>query len=317
MANQKPKKSGKKAAPQPETKKEIKESVSTEETMVVSHSVASDDTKKSTKDGSMKGFFARKYPKDENILTIFKTPRIWGALLGEMIGTLLISMLLLTMGLQPLYLACAIIGIYAVIVGLSGANLNPLITVGMMASRRMSAIRGVLYILAQLLGAWVGLIIVNAFRLGSGTSIELLSMAEITGDAFWAVALVELLGAIVLAFCFARVLRYARKSPLTFAWTMASALLLVTILGIVIAQNYFRIESAYIFNPVIALMYQILPSAAENVGELFQVGGLALAAYVVMPIIGGVIGFYISDVASRLSCGGYFCDYDEENISLK
>ena len=30
-----------------------------------------------------KGFFARKYPEGENILTIFETPRIWGAVIGE------------------------------------------------------------------------------------------------------------------------------------------------------------------------------------------------------------------------------------------
>ena len=52
-----------------------------------------------------KGFFARKYPEGENILTIFETPRIWGAVIGEVIGTMFLSMLLLTLGIQqPLYI---------------------------------------------------------------------------------------------------------------------------------------------------------------------------------------------------------------------
>ena len=308
MANQKPKKSGKKPASKPETKKEtteLKETVA--QTTITSSSVS--DT---ADDKPMKGFFARKYPEGENILTIFKTPKIWGALIGEVIGTMLFVMLMLTLGVQPLYLLFATACIYVAVVGLSGANLNPIVTVGMMASRRMSAIRGVLYMLAQLLGGWVGLIIVNAFRLGSGTSLPLPEMAEISGETFWAVALVELLGAIVIAFCYARALRYARKSPLTFALTVTSGITLAVIFGIVIAQSFFGFTDSFVFNPIVALMYQILPTTAENFGELAQMAGLAVAAYVIVPVLGGVIGFYISDIATRLSCGGYFCDCDCE-----
>lgn len=305
MANQKPKKSGKKPASKPETKKEtteVKETATT--TTIASSNVPSEKP--------MKGFFARKYNQDENILTIFKTPKIWGALIGEVVGTMLFAMLMLTLGVQPLYLIFATVCIYVAVVGLSGANLNPIITVGMMATRRMSAIRGVLYMLAQLLGGWIGLIIVNAFRLGSGTSLPLPEMAEISGETFWAVALVELLGAIVIAFCYARATRFARKNPLTFALTVTSGITLAVIFGLVIAQSFFGFSDSFVFNPIVALMYQILPTTAENFGELAQMAGLAVAAYVIVPVLGGVIGFYISDVATRLSCGGYFCDCDCE-----
>ena len=40
-------------------------------------------------------FFAKKGDPEENILTIFKSPRIWGALAGELIGTMFITILLL------------------------------------------------------------------------------------------------------------------------------------------------------------------------------------------------------------------------------
>lgn len=305
MASQKPKKSGKKPVSKPETKKETTEVKETAKTTTIASSSVSSEK-------PMKGFFARKYDKDENILTIFKTPKIWGALIGEVVGTMLFTMLMLTLGVQPLYLIFATVCIYVAVVGLSGANLNPIVTVGMMATRRMSAIRGVLYMLAQLLGGWVGLIIVNAFRLGSGTSLPLPEMAEISGGTFWAVALVELLGAIVIAFCYARATRFARKSPLTFALTVTSGITLAVILGLVIAQSFFGFSDSFVFNPIVALMYQILPTTAENFGELAQMAGLAVAAYVIVPVLGGVIGFYISDVATRLSCGGYFCDCDCE-----
>ncbi len=301
MANQKPKKVAKKPSTKPEAKKEALVTPAVQTTCA---------------EPSLKGFFARKCDKDENVLTIFKSPRIWGALLGELIGTMLIVILLLSLGIlsggmNPLYMFFAVIGIYTAVVALSSANLNPLITVGMMATRRMSAIRGVLYILAQVLGAWLALIVLNAFRLGGMSTLELPMMDEVTGETFWSVALVELLGAIIIAFCFARALRYARKSPLTFAMTVSSGLALAVIVGIVISQGFFGIANGFMFNPAAALMYQILPTTADGFGELASMAGLALAAYIVFPMIGGIIGFYISDVTTKLAAGGYACDdYD-------
>ena len=156
------------------------------------------------------------------------------------------------------------------------------------------------------------MIIINAFRLGSATANELPTMLEVTGESFWMVALLELLGACVLGFIFARALRYARKQPLAFAFAVTSGLTLAVLLVYVITQGFFGIQgNTYMFNPVVALMYQILPTAADSFGELAGAAGIALAAYVLFPIVGGVIGFYISDVATRLSAGGYFCEYDE------
>ena len=309
MANSKPKKISKKSSDNKDLSKKTEEtSVSNTSSTVDAN--ASNDTK------VMKGFFARKYDPNENILTIFKGPKIWGALIGEAIGTMLVVMLLLTLGVgQPLYLVLCLVGVLVAVVGLSGANLNPLITTGMMATRRMSAIRGVLYILAQIFGAWIGLIIVNAFRLGSQTEQTLPQMADVVGDTFIIVALIELMGAIILAFCFARALKYAKKSPLTFGFTVSGVMALVVILGIFIAQGFFSLDSSFIFNPAAALMYQILPTSAENAGELIQMVAFAIGAYVIVPMIGGIIGFYISDVTSRLACGGYFCDYDDQECA--
>lgn len=296
MANQKPKKVAKKPSTKPEAKKEA---------------LATPAVQTASAEPSLKGFFARKCDKNENILTIFKSPRIWGALIAELLGTMMIVMLLLTLGLaQPLYLIFAVVAVYVMMAGLSGANLNPIITVGMMATRRMSAIRGVLYILAQVLGAWIGLIIINAFRLSSGTVGELPMMEEVTGETFWVVTLVELLGAVIIAFCFARTLRYVRKNPLTFAFAIAGAMTLVIVVATIIANGYFGLADSFIFNPAAALMYQILPTTADGIGELLGMAGLALAAYVVFPMVGGVIGFYIADVATKLSAGGYLCEDD-------
>lgn len=302
MAAPKPKKSGKKSAAKTVSTTTEKEN----KTVAVS----------AKNDKPMQGFFARKGDANENILTIFKTPKIWGALLGEVIGTMFVAMFMLTLGIQPLYIIFGLTCVYVAIVGISGAHFNPLITAGMMATRRMSAIRGVLYMLAQLLGAWIGALIINAFRLGGGGAVEAITMAEISGDSFWAVAFVELLGAFIIAFCFARAIRYARRQPLTFGLTVASGITLAVIFGLIISQSYFGFSNSFAFNPVISLMYQILPTSAEGFGELAQLAGLALAAYVIIPIVGGIIGFFISDIVSRLSCGGYnTCDCDKDEVA--
>ncbi len=298
-----------KKKPQKTEKKAPVEAVKAEKTAKVEKAIISTD-KVCSETAPLKGFFAKKYDINESVLTIFKSPRIWGVLLGEVLGTMLVTMLFLTLGISnPLYIILAAGCVYVVIAGISGAHLNPVVTVGMMATRRMSAIRGVLYMLAQILGAWLALIVVNAFRLGSGTSVELPMMTAVEGETFWAVALVELLGATVIAFVFARAFKFIRKSPMTFAFAVTSGITLAVIFGVVITQSFFAAQGySFMFNPAVSLMYQILPSAADGIGELLAMAGLALAAYVLFPMIGGALGFFLSDVTTRLSGEECCCD---------
>src|SRR5574344_2719261 len=106
-------------------------------------------TKKSN--NPFKGLFEKKCDPNENILTIFKSSKSGGAVLGELVGTMFLSILLLTLGVyQPLYVLFGVVAITMAVYAFSGAHLNPALTVGMMASRRVSAMRGVLYIVAQI-----------------------------------------------------------------------------------------------------------------------------------------------------------------------
>ena len=97
-------------------------------------------------------------------MTIFKDKKLYGALIGELIGTMMIAILLMTFGANYiLYIMLAMIAIYMAVYTLSGAHLNPIVTAGMMATRRISPIDGVLYILAQVLGAGAAFGILSAF----------------------------------------------------------------------------------------------------------------------------------------------------------
>ena len=249
----------------------------------------------------MKGFFSKKYDTSETILTIFHRPQIYGALLGEIIGTMLLTMTVICLGMtNPLYIWFAMVAITVAVFGLSGANLNPLITVGMMASRRISAIRGVLYVLAQIVGAWLGMFITTGFKNWSESTTEMPAMAEVAEGTFWQLAIIELVGAIILAFFFARAWKY-RKSPLTFGMIVGTGLAVTIIYVYIVSQSYFGLSNNFMMNPAIALMYQILPSAGDNFGEIM--GGIvqALTIYALFPMVGGILGFYIAEFTSRLS----------------
>ena len=256
-----------------------------------------------------KGFFKRKGDPNETILTVFRNKRIWGALLAEAIGTMLVSMLLLTIGMSNAVLYAFFVGvaISAATVSLSGAHLNPIITAGMMASRRISAIRGVLYILAQIIGAWLGFMVANAFLLAGGSEdYSLFQMEAIAGDTFWGVLFMELVGALIIGFLFSRAWRYHRKQPLVFAIIVAAGIALPYLLCTFFA-GYLGLSvtastaSFFIFNPAEALMYQILPSSADSFGELMQLMSLALTAYVIVPLVGGIAGNYLGEATARLA----------------
>ena len=259
----------------------------------------------------MKGFFSRKFDTNENILTIFKSPRIYGAILGEVLGTMLLTMILLTLGVyQPLYIMFGVIAISMAVFALSGANLNPIITVGMMASRRMSAIRGVVYLLSQVLGAWLAFLVANAFRTAATEAAEFPQMAEVADGQFWLVTMIEFVGAIMIAFFFARALAY-KRSTFTFAAIYGGGVCVTLLFVIVISSTYLSLQNNFMLNPAAALMYQILPAGGENFGEIFGAICSALLTYVIFPILGGVIGFYLADFSARLAGEKHCCTCPE------
>ena len=262
-------------------------------------------TTSSKKKSCLSGFFAKKYEEKESILTIFKNHKFYGALLGEIIGTMLLSLLmfsLLLMGIANVATyAIAIIAVLIAVYAFSGACLNPLVAVGMMASRRMSVIRGIMYIIAEVIGAWLGWLIFNAFHLAGGeTAYDVPAMAALAEGNFWLVSMIELLGAAIIAFFFARALKY-KRSVFTFGAVIAGGMAIAVVAGYVVSAAFLGLNNNFVFNPAIAMMLQIFPTAGESFGEIL--GGIcqALSMYVIIPMIGGVIGFYLSDFVGKLS----------------
>lgn len=276
-----------------------------EETVV---ETKSKDTKVTVSSASKKswfsGFFARKYEEKESILTVFKDHKFYGALLGEILGTMFLAFLffsILLMGIaSTATYAFAIIAVLIAIYAISGAYLNPIITVGMMASRRISVIRGIMYIIAEIAGAWLGWLVFNAFHLAGGESAyDIASLTAVAEGGFLTTAMVEFIGAIVISFFFTRALKY-KRSVFTFAVTATGGLILAILVGYVISAAFLGLNNNFIYNPALAMMMQIFPTSGENFGEIIGSICQALSIYALIPMIGGVLGTYVSDFMSKL-----------------
>ena len=264
------------------------------------------EKKSNTGKSCLSGFFAKKYDEKESILTVFKSHKFYGSLLGEVIGTMLIALLLFSASLMGIASVAtysfAIIAILIAVYAFSGACLNPIVVVGMMASRRMSVIRGVMYIIAEVIGAWLGWLIFNGFHAAGGEAVlaETPAITAIGEGQFWLFTMVELLGAAIIGFFFARALKY-KRSVFTFGAIVAGGLALAALVGYVVSAAFLGLSSNFIMNPAVAMMMQIFPTAGDSFGEIL--GGIcqAVSVFALIPMIGGVIGFYLSDFTAKLS----------------
>lgn len=290
-----------------EPKKEVEEKGDKK----VAHEKASEEKVvivETKKCGFFSSVFAKRYDENENILTIFSSKKIYGALIAEALGTMILSLVLLTLGLyQPLYIFFVILGVTGMTFALSGANLNPLLTVGMMATRRMSVIRGVLYILAQIFGAWLGYLVCTIF-VSETAGATLPEMASIESETMWSVILIEFVGSLLLALAYARALASScKKNPLAFSTIFAGGAVAAFITVIVISSTFAGLSNNFMMNPAIALMYQILPTGGDTLGEVLGEIGIALLTYVLVPMVAGFIGFFISG-----ACDYFVCDCEEK-----
>lgn len=217
------------------------------------------------------------------------------ALIGEFIGTFLLAAAYLVTKGEPLYLGFVYITLILMVGTLSGAQLNPVLTVGAWVTRKLGHLRAVAYIVAQLLGAGAAYVVLSAFTGGyhvdasqaatMGTQApEVFKMAALTSDNHWYVFFAELLGATIFAFAYAGAWRERTDR-------VAKALLggfgfFVAALVAGVAASYVSANTA--LNPAVALSATAI--------DFTKIDWFAVAAYIVAPLIGGIIGYALRDV---------------------
>lgn len=189
-------------------------------------------------------------------------------LVGEFLGTFLLTMVVLgALRSQAgnFFVAVAaglLVAIMTVVIGgISGAVLNPAITVGLWSVRKLRGLQALLYILVQFAGAWVAWL--------TFVYITKLDPSVITHDKITELSarplLAEALGTFIFAFAVAGAL-YQKLTPMLKAVTIGS--------GLTLGAWVAALASGAFLNPAVALAIQ----------------QWNIYTYMIAPVLGAVLG---------------------------
>ncbi len=218
---------------------------------------------------------------------------------AEFIGTFLLTAAYIITKGEPLYLGFTLVVIVLLVGTISGAHVNPIHTVGAWVTRKISHMSAIVYLVAQILGAVAALGLLTAFisgapqqsaadaqaamMNGSAAAPALFKVAALSSGKEWYVFFSELVGAVIFSFAVATALR-EKRDRVASAFTAGFGLFAAALTAGVAASYV----SAYaVINPAIAL--------SVNAVDWSKISWMAVAAYLVAPLIGGVLGFVVSD----------------------
>lgn len=224
---------------------------------------------------------------------LLRTP-VTAAALAEFVGAFLLATTILIIRNEPFYLFIGLIGIVMMIGGLSGAHLNPAITIGAWVTKRVNWIRAVSYMIAQFLGAMLALVVMDAFlKQAPEVSAEAMQFGQSAPELFSALGLpegkettlmfIELIGVVILGFAYATILRPGMKDRVRGAFTVGGGAFLAMAFAST-AASY--IGASAVLNPAIAVTLKAIDFA-----EVWS-----LVVYALGAIFGAIIGFFLHDL---------------------
>lgn len=138
----------------------------------------------------------------------------------------------------------------------SGAHVNPAVTLGLWSIKRIKTLQAIIYIAAQMLGGYLAWQLINYFL---GSDIQ-----SIAGKFDWKVLIAEAVGALVFGFGIASAV-YQKYEGGKLAFTIGASLTI----GILVAS----LASNGVLNPAVALGLQSMNWA-----------------YAVGPLVGSIVG---------------------------
>jgi glycerol uptake facilitator-like aquaporin len=243
--------------------------------------------------GSRRSMFAAASPWVNRSNSFLRMP-VMSASLAEFIGTFLLAITILIVRNEPFYLFIGLVGIFMLVGGLSGAHVNPAVTIGAWVTRRINWVRAVSYIAAQVLAAMLALVVMNAFfaqapevspeAAAFGQSAPQLFKANVPqAGKEWPVFFAEMIGLVVLGFGYASVLRTNIKDKVTGAFTVGGAGFLAMAFASTTAAY---VSSTTALNPAVAITLKALDF--QNIWTL--------VVYVVAPLLGAIVGFFLYDL---------------------
>lgn len=226
-------------------------------------------------------------PSRSLLSRINRAPLI-AALIAEFIGTFLLAATVIAGQGQPILVLFALAGIALAIGALSGSYVNPALTVAGWVTKRLTGLRALGYIVAQVLGAMLALVLLNSYVQSSASEATsmfsqatLFKAAALPAGKEWLVLGAELVGTIIFGFAFAAATRMALDRT---ARSLTIGLGLYV--GLMVAGSMAAVIGATaVLNPAVAVALQ---------GISFN-SVWPIAIYGLTAIVGATIGFLLQD----------------------
>lgn len=234
----------------------------------------------------------------------FSRSPLLAASIAEFVGTFLLAAVLLASQGSPVY---ALFGLIAIVLGIgavSGAHVNPAITVGAWVTRRVNTARALSYIGSQILGAGLALLLFTAFVSAapkpeaqqgmtmfgqSPQAAKVFSLPELKKDQGLILA-TEMLGTGLFAFGVASAMR--ERNRLVIAFGVGGSLFL----GLAIASYLSGVSTGVENSAGPAGLNPAVAAALEAFKGTSWTNLWPLIVYGFAPAVGAVLGFGLRDL---------------------
>jgi len=266
-------------------------------------STAKKTSSKTTKVTTVKAASASKSSGKLFDSKVLRSPLL-AAGVGEFVGGFLLAAAVIAGQGQPIVVLFALIGILLAAGAISGGHFNPALTIAAWATKRIKANRALIYIVAQVLGAALALVVLNYFVGAAPQPTAQQSLYQQTPQLFQAqelpknketvVFFAELLGATIFGFAVAAAWRLKEQLASAFSYSVG---LFVALL--VAGSAAAAVSASTVLNPAVAVAIK-----AVDLGNVSTLWPWPIAIYVVATSVGAIIGFVLNDILSGQADGG-------------
>lgn len=224
------------------------------------------------------------------------------AFTAEFIGTFILTAVVLSGSGQPIVVLFGLMAIVLIVGKVSGAHVNPLITIGAWSTRRISTVKALSYFLAQLIGAMLAFVVLKFFvdqapevsaemqRFGQ-RPVQLFAASAIPEGKELVVLLAEFIGSTIFAFSVASVTGDKNKKDSAIALGVGSGLFVAVLIA---GSAATAVGASAILNPAVAIGLQAF--TIEGANTLW-----AIATYMGAALLGGICGFAINNTITKYS----------------
>lgn len=219
-------------------------------------------------------------------MKIASTPLL-AAIIAEFIGTFLFAAIIVAGQGQPLVALFGLAGVVLTVGAISGAYVNPALVIGSWVTKRISGIRAAGYIVAQVLGAMLALVVLNAFANAAPAATDAAAMFAQTPTLFtaaaipeghaWVLFATELIGTMIFGFAVANALS-EKKERTAAALTVGLGIFIALMIA---GSAAVFVGGSAILNPAVAIALQ-----AINFSTVWPT-----VVYILGSTLGAVLGF--------------------------